>query len=42
MAPLRDAIGIEIVKSGKFFANFLVILKTAKMECLATFVKIFD
>ena len=42
MAPLRGAIGIEIVMFVYFFGNFLVILKIAKMECLANFWLIFD
>ena len=42
MAPLRGAIGMEIVIFCNFLGNFLVILKNAKMEWLANFWLIFD
>ena len=37
MAPLRGAIGIEIVIFEYIFLYFFVILKVAKIECLANF-----
>ena len=37
MAPLRGAIGIEIVIFVEVFGKFLVILKSAKTWCLPIF-----
>ena len=42
MASLRGAIGIEIVIFVYIFGNIFVILKIAKIECLANFLLIFD